>query len=312
MSAFATSRPARAPVAWVLNLDAEHELEVGRAYAPSRHLGAIVARERTRLLGNLVGPQDVVVTEEELSRDPELARARDLPGLAWSPTPRARALLAAAGALVPEAPGLEVLRRVNARPFAVGVRAPHAAGSFAKDVATTMEDALALLARPAPDGWLARRTFGAAGRGRRRIGAGSPSDAERAWLAASLRRGPLVVEPWVRVTREYTRSGWVRPDGTLELAGPCVQQTDAAGAWIRTDSAARGEVAREDDARLEAMLAATGAALADAGYRGPFGIDAFRHLVPGRTREVLNPMSEINARFTMDWATGMPARPERA
>jgi hypothetical protein len=303
-------------VAWVLNLDAEHELEAGPRYQPTRHVAAIVARERARLAGNLVGPDDVVVTEDELARDGERSPAGGLPGLAWSPTPRARALLAAAGATLAPAPPVEVLRRVNARPFAAAVRAPFAAESFAKDVATTLDEAFLLLARPAslaPDGWLVRRTFGAAGRGRRRIAAGraAPDDAEHAWLVASLRIGPLVIEPWVRVTREYTRSGLVRPDGSLALAGLCFQETDAAGAWRRTEAAARGAVMREDDARLEAMLAATGAALAAAGYHGPFGIDAYRHLAPGTTREVLNPMSEINARFTMDWTTGMPDRPER-
>ncbi len=304
-----------APRAWVLNLDAEHEFEIGRTFQPSRHLREIVLRERARLLGNLVGPQDVVLTEEELARDPERSRARGLRGLAWSPTPRALALLAAAGAEVAPAPSFEVLRRVNSRPFAAVLRAPHAEGSFAKEVATTEDEVLSLLARPArlaPDGWLVRRTFGTAGRGRRRIAAGAPRAAERAWLAAGLRRGPLVVEPWVRVTREYTRSGWVRPNGTVSIARPCFQETDAAGAWTRSESAARGDVSRADDARLEAMMAEVGAALVAAGYFGPFGIDAYRHRVPGGTQEVLNPMSEINVRFTMDWATGMPARPERS
>jgi hypothetical protein len=51
---------------WVLNLDAEHELEAPRGYAPTRRLAAIVARQRARLVGSLVGPLDLVLTEEEL------------------------------------------------------------------------------------------------------------------------------------------------------------------------------------------------------------------------------------------------------
>ena len=66
------------------------------------------------------------------------------------------------------------------------------------------------------------------------------------------------------------------------------------------------------DARLEEAAARAGEALAAAGYFGPFGIDAYEHRVPGGRERVLNPLSEINARFTMDWTTGMTSRPDRA
>ena len=301
---------------WVLNLDAEHELESGRRYTPSGHLRSIVARERRRLLGNLVAPGDLVLTEEEdgTSEGNATKHAEGLLGLAWCPTPRALARLAAAGASAPQAPTLDVLREVNARPFAAAVRAPLVEGSFEKHVVTNEPEALAQLARPASDGWLVRRTFGAAGRGRRRIAAGRPSAPERAWLAASLRRGPLVIEPWVQVTREYTRSGWVRRDGSVLIAPPCFQATTASGSWERTERAARGEVSRADDQRLSESVATAGAALASRGYFGPFGIDAYHHRNPskdGRAHEILNPISEINARFTMDWTTAMVVRPER-
>lgn len=290
----------RAPRLWVLNLDAEHELEAGRSYTPSARLRAIVARESRRLLGNLVGPADLVLDEAEPS-EAQRERLRGLPGVAWCPTPRALARLAAAGAVVSAAPPAEVLRRVNARPFAAAVRAPLARASFAKHVASALDETLAVLARPATDGWLVRRTFGAAGRGRRRLAAGRPDAAEQAWLRASLRLGPLVLEPWVRVTREFTRSGLVRADGSLALSRPCFQETTPSGAWTRTEPAERGAVSRADDAQLEEALAAAGAALARAGYVGPYGIDAFRHR--GAQGEVLNPLSEINARYTMDFAT---------
>jgi hypothetical protein len=296
------SAPDRAPRVWLLNLDAEHELEAPRGYQPTKELVAIVARQAPKLVGTLVRPGDLVLPERELGAE-ERARYAGLEGLAWSPTPRARARLEAAGLVVAPTPPLEVLRTVNARPFAAAVRAPLAGASFAKDVATTLEEALALVGRPAALGWLVRRTFGAAGRGRRRLHAGTPAAAERAWLVASLRLGPLVVEPWVAVTREYTRSAWVSPSGALAISAPCFQETTPAGAWTRTERAERALVRREDDTRLEEAVAAAGAALHTAGYAGPFGIDAYRH----RTEhgEVLNPLSEINARFTMDWTTAM-------
>jgi hypothetical protein len=299
-------RARRAPRVWVLNLDAEHELEVGRGYAPPERLKAIVARERRRLLGSLVAPGDVVLGEREVASADELERARGLEGLAWCPTPCALARLEAAGARPARAPSFDVLRAVNARPFAAAVRAPLAGASFGKLDVATLDEALGALARPAPDGWLVRRTFGAAGRGRRRLAAGRPDAHELAWLAASLRRGALVIEPWVRVSREYTRSAWVTPRGTVVISGPCFQETTREGAWTRTERAERGAVSREDDARLEEAVAAAGSALARAGYFGPFGIDAFRHR--SERGEVLNPLSEINARFTMDWTEAMGDR----
>lgn len=312
------SGPARA---WVLNLDAEHELEGGRRYAPTRRLVSIVAEQSRALLGSLVAPGDLVVDEASLTLG-DGQPARGFAGLAWSPTPRARALLERAGATLPPSPPTEVLAAVNARPFAARVRAtldPTSDRSFAKHVALNLDQVLERLARPAADGWLVRRTFGAAGRGRRRIACGAPTEPERAWIAASLQRGPLVIEPWVHITREYTRSGWVARDGRVVVAKPCFQQTTEHGAWTRTaraGSPGSAELERDVDRQLEAAAAAAGAALVEAGYHGPFGIDAFSHrpigrvgpispISPGRAREVLNPLSEINARFTMDWTTGM-------
>ncbi len=199
-----------------------------------------------------------------------------------------------------------MLRTVNARPFAAAVRGELAGASFEKHVVSTPDEVLARLALDAPLGWLVRRTFGAAGRGRRRIAAGRPSPAERDWIEASLRLGALVIEPWVEVTREYTRSAWLGTDGRVTISAPCFQATNEHGAWTATERAARGELDRADDAELERAVAAAGAALARAGYFGPFGIDAFRHrALDGGARSVLNPLSEINARFTMDWATAM-------
>jgi hypothetical protein len=285
--------------AWVLNLDAEHELETGAGYAPTKHLRAIVARERLRLLGNLVRPGDVVITEDEAR--PGIASG--LRGVCWSPTPRALGLLATAGAVADPAPAFEHLRAVNARAFAARVRAPLARSSFDKSVAATLEQALASLSAPTAAGWLVRRSYGAAGRGRRRLAAGRPTEEELRWLAASLRRGALVIEPWVEVTREYTRNGWVHADGRVDVLAPGLQETTRTGAWLRTEAAHPDDVG-PDDARLTEATAAAGAALAATGYFGPFGVDAFRHrsLSSRGPREVLNPLSEINARYTMDWS----------
>ena len=297
------------PRVWVLNLEAEHELEARGRFTASAHVRAIATRESQRLIGNLVRPGDLVL-DPDRSPDPEvLERAAGLPGLAWCPTPNALRLLEGAGARLPHAPTAEVLRTVNARPFATAVRTPLAEQAFAKHVAHTLEESLHVLAQPASEGWLVRRTFGAAGRGRRRLRCGPPTSEELAWLAASLRLGPLVVEPWVEVLREYTRSGWVHANGDVQVAPPCFQETTATGAWKSTEAAGRGEVPRGDDAVLGRAVETAGRALAEQGYFGAFGVDAFRYRLDGR--EALNPISEINARFTMDWTVGMIDAPER-
>ena len=337
---------SRPPVAWVLNLDAEEELAARGAFTPSRALSRIVTRERVRLVGSLVQPDDLVLERDASgrprarlarslamsasgagladenanenadgwSRAHELAESGELRGLAWSPTPSARALLAsfgfelagspnpgASGALVE--PG--VLRQVNARPFTAALLARLDGPSLSKHVASSLDEALSHLARPCTNGWLVRRSFGAAGRGRRRIASGAPDAGELAWLRAGLRTGPLVLEPWVHVTREYTRSGYVTSAGHVEIAAPCFQATTREGAWLGTEGAHPDEVSRADDERLAHTAAEVGAALAAAGYAGPFGIDAFRHRRLDGAGDVLHPLSEINARFTMDWTVGM-------
>jgi hypothetical protein len=58
----------------------------------------------------------------------------------------------------------------------------------------------------------------------------------------------------------------------------------------------------EHEALLEAAHGAA-AALAAAGYFGPFGVDAYRYAAAGVM--AYNPRSEINARYSMGWAVGM-------
>ncbi|HIF41817.1 MAG TPA: hypothetical protein EYQ74_12045 [Planctomycetes bacterium] len=295
---------------WVLNLDAEHELETLGTYTPSAHMRSIVAAQQRKLVGTLLGPDDVLLTEANLDEYTESGTLRGLPGLAWCPTPRALSMLRAVGAVPESAPSVDVLRGVNARPFASEVRAPLAQASFEKHLATHLDVALEQLAQPAAQGWLVRRTFGAAGRGRRRLTGGKPSAHDRAWLNASLRLGPLTIEPWVEIETEYTRSGWVESGGAVLIAPPCFQRTSREGAWEHTATADPDLVHSADDQLLQQAVEQAGRALARAGYFGAFGIDAFRHRVPGGSHRqlVLNPMSEINARFTMDWTLGMGER----
>ena len=103
-------------------------------------------------------------------------------------------------------------------------------------------------------------------------------------------------------------SGFVADDARVVVTAPCFQATTREGAWLGPERAGAGEVARDDDTRLLEACERTGRALAAAGYRGPYGIDAFRCRTEPGAPVVLNPLSEINARLTMDWAVAFEGR----
>lgn len=296
--------------AWVLNLDAETELATIGSHTRSKHLQRIVAGQSGPLLGSLVPAGDLVVTPQNAADLARSGAARGLVGICWSPTKSARKLLESVGAKVPAAPGQDVLAQVNARPFATAVREGLGELALVKHTVHDLEHALSILSSPAESGWLVRRSFGAAGRGRRRLAPGRPDGGELAFLMAALREGPLTIEPFVRILREFTRSGWVTARGEVLIAAPAFQETTRDGAWIRTEAAARHEVAGAHDLALQGALEVAGRALAAQGYFGPFGIDAFLHGSPRAQR--LNPLSEINARYTMDWSPAFPGRPDLA
>jgi hypothetical protein len=220
-------------------------------------------------------------------------------GTAWCPTPSALRRLAQAGAELSPAPSFEVLRRVNHRSFylALGGGAPGA-----RYVADEAELASALV-EPA-DAWLFKRPFGFAGRGQRRI-AGAPSPDDRRWLSDSLRQGGLVVEPWLELVRELALHGLLESSGRLALGEPCVQETNVYRAWSGTRLATPADISAAERARLVERARSIAEALRREGYYGPFGIDAY-FFATRSGRYELNPLGELNARYTMGFAIGNP------
>ena len=286
--------------AWILNFDAEDELDRGAGHTSSRAVRARFTALAGRV-SELFAPGDVIV-------DPAapIALAPDaFIGRAWCPTPGARRLLERVGAVVPAAPSLAVLRRVNHRRFCaeLGQTLPGAR------YVDTLDDVVAIVHTPSPSGaWLLKRPFGFAGRGRKRLRPGAFDPAERAWIEASLATGEgLQIEPWVELVGDVGLHGFLAASGALVLGAPTVQRTDATGAWSASLPAAPGELSADEERSLFEAMDATAAALREAGYFGPFGIDAFRWLGEGGTPR-WNPRGEINARYSMGWAVGMGAR----
>jgi hypothetical protein len=276
--------------AWVLNLDADYELEDPRGYTPSRATRERVRAFATRLPG-LLGPGDVVL-DEGVSLPPG-----SYLGKAWCPTPRALAMLEAAGCELPDSPALNVLQRVNDRRFAIEL----GLGSLRAQYVTDAPSAIALLhAAPSDGHWLMKRAFGLAGRGHRR-GHGAPSDGDLRWLANSLRLGHGVsIEPWVAREADFALHGQLTRDGELALGRVVLQRCDARGRWQESLAAPAGSLQAGESEVLESTAQAVAHALHAAGYFGPFGIDAFAYRDEASRRR-FHPLVEINARYCMGW-----------
>jgi hypothetical protein len=288
---------SREPLAWVLNLDAEEELAHVGAHTPTLALTARVQALIPVLRANgLLGADDVVVWPGE-------ARAEGLEGRAWCPTPWALAQLAKAGAKVPNAPNANVLLRVNHRRFSQELGQALPGAGYASDA----KELEALLARPpllsSESCWVLKRPLGYAGRGRRKLFADARVAADDAWIEASLRADGLQVEPWVQRELDVGLHGFVTESGALTIGRPTVQDIDAQGTWRATRLAAVDVLSPNENAELTRTLHETGGALHEAGYFGPFGIDAFRWRAPDGAVH-FQPRSEINARYSMGWSIG--------
>jgi hypothetical protein len=271
-------------VAWLLNLDADSELADPARYRPSAGMAARVRELVPRM--SVLDAGDILLEGHE--QVPE-----SVPVLAFCPTPGALARLSRRPRI---APPLAVLRRVNDRAFCAELGQTMPGARFVHSLA----ELEATLRAPSPTGtFLIKRPFGFAGRERRKAEHGQLDASTLGFVQRSLARGEgLQVEPWVERRGDFSRHGWVEV-GRAPLFGPLVRQhCDVMGRWQGAALAEPGALAPDEHDLLTAELEKTAAALAAAGYEGPFGIDAFRYL-DAAGQEALQPRCEINARFTM-------------
>ncbi len=286
-----------ARAAWVLNLDADVELAAhpGARYTPTRAVLEATRKHASRLAGSLVPYEDLVVDD-----DTPPGAAANLVGRAFCPTPRAIALLVRAGATPEAHPSRDVLRAVNSRAFAASLGPTLLGAAFVHDLPTALAHLRA--APPGGDAWRMKRAFGMAGRGQRLAGS-TPSAADVAFLEAGFEEGGVQIEPNLVLDAEYAIHGHLEANGERRLGALVRQECDARGAWQSThvveDPSPLGEIA----SGIAAEARTVADALANAGYFGPFGVDAFTYRDAGG-RLCLQPRSEINARYSMGFAVG--------
>lgn len=166
-------------------------------------------------------------------------------------------------------------------------------------------------AAPSPSGgWVGKAPWSAAGRSRviEPSAAGETSSLLEAVLSGSARRraekllarhGELLFEPWMDRLADFGCTGVVTGEGAgMDAASVrCHRlEVDPEGRFqgIELDPTDAG---RPGGRLLQETALQVAGALRDAGYRGPFGIDAYLHR-DREGREELHPLSEINARLT--------------
>ncbi len=289
------------PLAWLLNFESDEELAIGGTFTPSAVLAGHLKRLREAHAERLLRPGD-----RELGPGCEGLQAE-----AWCPTPTALDRIRAAGAIAPPAPSFEVLRRVNSRAFCSSLARAGGQGFFARDE-TELHGGLAAADGVDRRGWLLKRNYGTSGRGQLRLSAESWTEQEASWIACSWRAGGLRVEPFRQLDAEFSIHGWITAQGQVSLGEPCWMQTDAAGSWLSTRLARPEEARAAEVAALRASAQSCAQAMLEAGYFGPFGIDAYRWLDAAGNRH-FESRSEINARYTLGWKVGFgDAQPSKA
>ena len=282
------------PHAWVLNLDADRELAHPEGFNP-RPADLARAEQQHQALAPLIGTDRIVRPTDRP------ASARGLEGRCWCPTPWALRQLRRVGAALPQAPPLAILQRVNHRAFCTELGPTLPGATFCRDAA----EAFAILSQPTPSGsWLVKHPFSFSGSGQLPVYCDRLTDGERARIERTIEKHGLQLEPQVERLADFAIHGELSPSGALTLGQPAVQRLTDCGMWRRSTIAAPEQLSTEERDTLLAEGERVGEALAEVGYFGPFGVDAFRYRWDDDTIR-FNPRCEINARYTMGWAQGM-------
>lgn len=279
--------------AWVLNQDAE--LELARpGYNPAAKLLAQLEQHGVAARA-LLGRDDVLIAPGAMPGERFIGRA-------WCPTPLALQKLRLAGVTPEPHPSAEILRLVNHRKFAFDL----GGGLPGQQYVTHRDEVDAVL--KASQVWLCKRPMAFAGRGQQRI-AHALDDKQSKWIEASLQSDGLIIEPLVKPLLEVSVHGFIWRDGRFALGRVCMQDVSDKGVYRGVRLAAADELRALESGALFTQANRVAEGLAAAGYFGPFGIDAYRYEMHDQVGFCA--LSEINARYTMGFATGFPQHPSQ-
>lgn len=224
-------------------------------------------------------------------------------GVPWLSTARAARRIARLGLRL-AGPDPAAVRRVHDKGFAQRValaRGLSPLGAAVRIVDPEELEALpAILAALPPGAWAIKPRLGSSGRGRIAIRGGTvpPLGAAAARLA---RLGGAVIEPWLERTVDLSVQLHVG-DAGVRVLGSTRQILTPSGVYVGNecaiDEAGRARAGTRWDDALEAAAVALGEAARDEGFRGVCGVDAFVYRGADGA-EVLRPIVELNARYTM-------------
>jgi len=283
-----------------MNLDAELELARPDGYARSPRMRARLAERGAELVASFV---DCFGVEADLA---EGKLDASWTGQAWCPTPSAHAALSRCGASKLHGPAFGVIARVNHRAFAAGLSQSLPGSRFV----TTMAELDAMLSRDSEYGFFLKRPFGFAGRSCKRVG-GPLQRADRTWAEASMRDygSGLQVEPYVDIELLFSMHGLLAEPGATTFGPLVAQLCDQQFAWIGQRPIETGELTASERSALASNAATVASALRAADYFGPFSIDGYVWRSSDGQRR-LQPLSDLNARYTMGFFEAMAGRPE--
>ncbi|AKU90500.1 hypothetical protein [Vulgatibacter incomptus] len=248
-------------------------------------------------------------------------------GVAWLSTKTAWDELRGAGA-APAMPAPEIVRRVHDKAFAQEVASELGLSPGCLEGLIRILEPLELRTGVAVEkiaewiaslppwvrgSWTIKPRLGSSGRGR--LGAGQSAERTMALgtapgralpfgngaLARLERRGGAVLEPWLERHVDLSTQLHVAPSGEVEILGTTRQVITPSGVYLGSRGRIEdGEIVVGSGFEQELRGAAVklGRAAARAGYFGPCGVDAFSFRGPDDA-EVLRPIVELNARFTM-------------
>lgn len=210
------------------------------------------------------------------------------PLLVWGVTPRTARLAPSPDYFPP----VELVREVNDKRFShrlekrLGIELPHS--SILESL-----DQLRAAVENCPYPWVLKHPLGFSGRERVVGKAGLLSDSGWGWARRKFSQGwTLLFEPWVDPRQDFSLHFNIERGGICHFLGHCELIGDPSGVYRGN----RVIASSRPDATALHWATRVAQEVADLGYWGPVGIDAFSGLLEGR--EVLRPLVEINARYS--------------